>query len=262
MEAILRLGAFFGIFASMAGWEFLRPRRREPQTRWRRWPVNLGLGFLNAGLIRITAAGAMYNVAGFAADSNLGLLNRLDIPGWAAVIVSFLVLDFAIYAQHVVFHKVPLFWRLHQVHHTDVRFDATTSVRFHPLEILLSMGYKCAIVLLIGADATTTIVFEIVLNGCAVFNHSNVFIPEAADRVLRWVIITPDMHRIHHSTKRAETDSNYGFSVPWWDKLCRTYRPMPQGGQLGMTIGLTPYRDMDNLGFLRLIAMPFERPKQ
>ena len=259
MEAIIRLSAFFGIFAVMAVWEVYRPRRREPQARWPRWPINLGMGFLNSTLVRLVAGGALYQVAVFAAASDIGLLNRLGVSGWPAVVFSFLALDFAIYAQHVLFHKIPLFWRLHQVHHTDIHFDATTSIRFHPLEIIISMAYKAGIVLLVGADAVTTIAFEIVLNGCAVFNHSNAYIPESVDRALRWVIITPDMHRIHHSVDRTETDTNYGFSVPWWDRLCRTYRAAPRGGQLGMVIGLKAYRAIRSLGFLRLLAMPFEK---
>lgn len=259
MEAIIRLSAFGAVFFVMTLWEALRPRRLDPQARRIRWPINLGLAGLNSALLRLIAGGALYQTAVWAEAERFGLLHWLGISGWPAMLLSFLLLDFAIYLQHIVSHKWPLLWRLHQVHHTDLVFDATTAIRFHPLEILLSMAYKIVIALLAGAEALTTIAFEILLNGSAIFNHSNVDIPERLDRKLRLFLITPDMHRIHHSTDREETDTNYGFSLSCWDRLCGTYRAQPRGGQLGMAIGLKPFRETSQLGFLRLLRIPFEQ---
>lgn len=171
---------------------------------------------------------------------------------------TLLFLDFAIYCQHILMHKWPLLWRLHKVHHTDLEFDATTAVRFHPLEIVLSMLYKVVCIVLIGGNPEAIIVFEIFLNGAATFNHSNVRISDKVDKVLRWLIITPDMHRIHHSAEPAETDSNYGFSVSWWDRLCRTYTAEPKQSQTTMTIGLNAYRKRDELGFMQCLLIPFK----
>ncbi|MGR9051737.1 MAG: sterol desaturase family protein, partial [Gammaproteobacteria bacterium] len=217
------------------------------------------LAVINMLVMRVTIGAAAYLSAVDAGEKQFGLLHLIDMPAWLTIAVTLLVLDFAIYGQHIVSHKWPPLWRLHQVHHTDLAFDATTAVRFHPLEILLSMLYKVVCVYLLGADPSAVIAFEIILNGAATFNHSNIDIPESIDKKLRLLIITPDMHRIHHSTLRAETDSNYGFSISCWDRLCRTYVAEPAHGQTGMAIGLKPFRNQDELGIVPVLALPFKR---
>lgn len=258
METVIRLSAALGIFFIMISWEVLKPRRTQAIGRKQRWPVNLGLAACNMILMRITIGSLAYLSAVAAADDGWGVLNRLEEPRWLSLLASLLVLDFAVYCQHIVMHKWPLLWRLHQVHHTDLEFDATTAVRFHPLEIVLSMIYKVLCVYLIGADPGAVIAFEIILNGAATFNHGNVNIPPAFDKILRLLIITPDMHRIHHSTLRAETDSNYGFSISCWDRLCKTYIAEPKQSQIAMDIGLKPFRRQKDLGFWQLLLMPFK----
>lgn len=243
----------------MISWEAWNPRRKQPINRKQRWPVNLGLAGFNMILMRLTIGTAAYISAISADEHGWGLLNVLAAPAWLSFTVTLLALDFAIYCQHILSHKWPLLWRLHQVHHTDLAFDATTAVRFHPLEILISMAYKAACVYLLGAHSLAVVAFEIILNGAATFNHSNVNIPVALDKKLRRLIITPDMHRIHHSTIRSETDSNYGFSISCWDRLCGTYVADPKQGQIDMEIGLTPFRNQAELSFLRLLTLPFKR---
>jgi len=256
MEATVRLGLFAAVFATMALWEVARPRRPLAEARWERWPTNLSLAFLDMALIRITVGGVAYATAVFAAERNVGLLHWVALPPSAAAVITILGLDLAVYFQHVVFHAVPTFWRLHRVHHADLGFDATTGLRFHPIEILLSLTIKTAAIVLLGAVPWAVVTFEVVLNACSVFNHGNVEIPERTDRWLRWAIITPDMHRIHHSTSVVETNSNFGFSVPWWDWLFGTYRPTAALGQLGMKIGLDEYRAP--LHLRQLLLLPFK----
>ena len=252
MESLVRLGVFLGVFSAMILWEFFHPRRPFPYPRRQRWVTNLGLTVLNMALVRITVGGAVYAAALFAAKQRVGVLHWLALPPWAAVPVTLLGLDFAIYLQHVMFHAVPALWRLHRVHHADLGFDATTGLRFHPIEIFLSLGFKMAVVVLLGAVPWAVVAFEILLNASSVFNHGNVAMPELLDRWLRWVFVTPDMHRIHHSTRVVETNSNFGFSVSWWDRLCDTYRAAPALGHTGMEIGLSDYRTLLNLGQLLL----------
>ena len=259
MEAIIRLAAASSIFIFMISWEYLKPRRDLSQLRRHRWPINLGLSIFNMVVVRFTVGGIAYLSAVHASSNSWGLLNWLNSPQWLAILFTIVLLDFAIYAQHIVAHKWMPLWRLHQIHHTDLDFDATTAVRFHPLEILISLSYKVICIYLLGANPIAVIAFEIILNGCATFNHSNVYIPEAIDKKLRWLIITPDMHRIHHSRIPKETDSNYGFSVSWWDRLCRTYTAEPQKSQLQMTIGLNSFHDTKELGFLKLLTLPFKK---
>lgn len=256
MENSMRLGVALGIFLLMISWEAISPRRVSV-TRRQRWPVNLGLAIFNMVLMRVTVGGLAYLSAVAAAEHSFGLLNLVVLPDWLAIVITLLVLDVAIYAQHVVTHKWPLLWRLHQVHHSDLEFDATTAVRFHPLEILLSMFYKVGCVYLLGAEPMAVVAFEIILNGAATFNHSNVHLPLRLDRALRVLIITPDMHRIHHSTLRHEIDSNYGFSISVWDRLFRTYTAAPEQPQTRMKIGLPSLRKIHELGFLKLLALPF-----
>ncbi|MEC4749682.1 sterol desaturase family protein [Methylomicrobium sp. Wu6] len=258
METVIRLSAALGIFSIMICVEYWRPRRILRLGRAQRWPINLGLAALNMVLMRVTIGSMSYISAVYAKDHAWGLLNLTAAPNWLAVVATLLLLDFAIYGQHILMHKWPPLWRLHQVHHTDLEFDATTAVRFHPFEIMLSMLYKVLCIILIGADPAAVITFEIILNGAATFNHGNVDIQPALDRKLRWLIITPDMHRIHHSTRRAETDSNYGFSISLWDRLCGTYIAAPQEPQTRMTIGLAAYRKPEELSFLRLLRLPFK----
>lgn len=242
----------------MVTWEAIKPRRIQAVLRKQRWPINLGLAFFNMVLMRFTIGSLAYLSAVWAAEHEFGLLNLLQIPNYLSIIATLLLLDFAIYCQHILMHKWPLLWRLHKVHHTDLEFDATTAVRFHPLEILLSMLYKAVCIVLIGGHPEAIIAFEIILNGAATFNHSNVNIPDKVDKVLSWFIITPDMHRIHHSAERIETDSNYGFSVSCWDRLCKTYTAKPKLPQTSMIIGLDTYRKQDELGFMQCLHIPFK----
>jgi sterol desaturase/sphingolipid hydroxylase (fatty acid hydroxylase superfamily) len=207
--------------------------------------------------MRISLGGAAYLSAINAGEQGYGLLNLFACPEWLSIIVTILFLDFAIYGQHIVSHKWQWLWRLHQVHHTDLEFDATTALRFHPLEIFISMLYKVLCIFLIGANPDAVIAFEIILNGAATFNHSNINIPPAIDKTIRWLLITPDMHRIHHSTLPAETDSNYGFSLSCWDRLCKTYVPVPQQPQKSMAIGLRHFQNVHELGFMQLLRLPF-----
>ena len=237
-ELLLRLGAFAGVLATMAAWEALAPRRALLIPRRVRWAGNLGLVALNALVVRLAFPVAAVGFAALAAERGWGVLNAFVIPSWVAFGVSLLALDLAIYFQHVMFHAVPILWRLHRVHHADPDFDVTTGARFHPVEILLSMLVKLAAIAVIGAPAAAVLAFEVLLNACAMFNHGNVAIPAAVDRALRRVIVTPDMHRIHHSMEMAETNSNYGFNLAWWGWLLGTYRAEASLPQERMRIGV------------------------
>lgn len=258
MENLIRLGVALGIFCFMVSWEFLKPKRIQQINRKQRWPVNLGLAFLNMVLMRLTAGSFAYLSAVWALENGYGLLNIWALPSALSILLTLLFLDFAIYGQHILMHKWPLLWRLHKIHHTDLEFDATTAVRFHPLEIVISMFYKVICIIFIGGNPVAIIAFEIILNGAATFNHSNVRIPENFDRILQWLMVTPDMHRIHHSADRTERDSNYGFSISCWDRLCNTYTAKPKQPQTTMTIGLKAYRKQADLGFLKLLVLPFK----
>jgi sterol desaturase/sphingolipid hydroxylase (fatty acid hydroxylase superfamily) len=256
MASLIRVGVFLGVFLMMLSWEYFRPRRLLSRPRSERWITNLGITCLDMVLVWVTVGGAAYAAAIFAAEKNVGVLHWLSTPSWVAVVVTVLALDFAVYLQHVMMHAVPVLWRLHRVHHADLDFDATTGVRFHPVEILLSLGLKVAVVVLLGAVPWAVIAFEVLLTASAIFNHGNVAIPERLDHWLRWAIVTPDMHRIHHSTRVVETNSNFGFSVSWWDRLCGTYRAAPTLGHTEMEIGLSDYRAPLNLG--QLLLLPFQ----
>jgi sterol desaturase/sphingolipid hydroxylase (fatty acid hydroxylase superfamily) len=242
----------------MVCWEYLKPKRQTPVNRKKRWPINLGLATLNMLLMQFTVGSIAYLSAINADQQAWGLLNQFAVPEWLAITITLLMLDFAIYCQHIVLHKWPLLWRLHQVHHTDLEFDATTAVRFHPLEIILSMAYKVACIYVIGAHPLAVIAFEIILNGAATFNHSNIALPTELDKKLRWLVITPDMHRIHHSTVPVELNSNYGFSISCWDRLCKTYTVESRQPQETMPIGLNAFRKPTELSFMRLLLMPFK----
>ncbi len=254
-ETYIRLGFFFGIFAVMAGWEFISPRITLKDKKPNRWLINISLTTFNTVLARIALPIIPVLFAAEVASSGNGLLNYLVIPQWAKVIVGVVILDFVIYLQHVMFHTLPVLWRLHMVHHADLGIDVTTGLRFHPLEILISFGIKLAAIAAFGVGPLAVLIFEVVLNGTAMFNHSNVYIPTALDRAIRSLIVTPDMHRVHHSVIVRETNSNFGFNLSIWDRLCGTYRPQPESGHDGMTIGMAQQRE--RLSFGKLMIFPF-----
>jgi sterol desaturase/sphingolipid hydroxylase (fatty acid hydroxylase superfamily) len=256
-EPAIRLGAFAGIFALMAVWEALAPRRSQAISRLRRWPSNLGIVVLNTLLVRFAFPVAAVGIAALAEARGWGLIQALAAPAWLAVPASILLLDLAIYLQHVLFHAVPVLWRLHRTHHADLEFDVTTGARFHPLEILLSMVIKLGVVAGLGAPVVAVLLFEVLLNGTSMFNHGNVRLPAYIDRVLRWIVVTPEMHRVHHSVVPRETNSNFGFNLPWWDRLFGTYRAQPAAGHDGMTIGIEQFRDPRELRLDRMLLQPF-----
>ncbi|MEO8122868.1 MAG: sterol desaturase family protein [Burkholderiales bacterium] len=259
-EIAIRLGAFAGIFAVMALWEVLAPRRRQVIGRWQRWPANLGIVVLNSLLIRLLLPTAAVGVALHADAAGWGLFNELRVPGWVAVAASVLVLDLSIYLQHVLLHAVPLLWRLHRMHHADLEFDLTTGARFHPLEIGLSLLIKMGVIAALGVPVVAVLAFEVVLNVTSMFNHGNVRMPGRLDSVLRWLVVTPDMHRAHHSWYPHETNSNFGFNLPWWDRLFGTYRAQPRDGHTGMTIGINQFRDPRELRLDRMLWQPLRGP--
>jgi sterol desaturase/sphingolipid hydroxylase (fatty acid hydroxylase superfamily) len=256
-EPALRFTAFLGAFAVVAGWEALAPRRARRFTRRSRWPNNLGLLAVNGVLLRLVAPGAAVGVAMAGEAHGWGLLHALALPAWAGLILAIVLLDLAVYVQHVLFHAVPALWRLHRVHHADTDFDVTTGTRFHPLEIVLSAGIKCAAVAAIGAPAIAVVLFEVLLNATAMFNHANGRLPRSVDRWLRWLVVTPDMHRVHHSVAMPEMNRNFGFNLPHWDHLFGTYRAQPANGHEAMTIGLQDYRDLRDARLDRLLLLPF-----
>jgi sterol desaturase/sphingolipid hydroxylase (fatty acid hydroxylase superfamily) len=240
-EATIRLSVFLGLFILMAGLETLAPRRRRALPRMRRWFTNWSIQIVDALALRAFAIFAPLLAVGVALDaqsSGVGLFNTVGLPLWLEFILAVLILDFAIWLQHLLTHKIPVLWRLHRVHHADRDMDVTTAIRFHPVEILLSMALKIGLVYLIGPAAWAVVVFEVILNGTALFNHANFNLPRPVDAVLRRVLVTPDMHRVHHSVHRSEHDSNYGFALSIWDRLFRTYRAQPEGGHEDMTVGL------------------------
>ncbi|MGH6770406.1 MAG: sterol desaturase family protein [Xanthobacteraceae bacterium] len=257
IEAAIRLTAFASIFALLALWEVLAPRRTLSVGRAGRWPNNIGILLVDIVTVRILAPTAAVGASLYAAGNGWGLINLLGLRLSVAALIGFLALDLVIYLQHVAFHKIPLLWRLHRMHHADLDIDVTTGVRFHPIEILISLAIKIAVILALGVPVVAVILFEVVLNVTSMFNHSNVSMPAWLDRALRWIVVTPDMHRVHHSTLRHETDSNYGFNLPWWDRLFGTYRPQPEAGHHGMTIGLPSFRDQRELRIDRLLTQPF-----
>lgn len=260
MEAALRLGAFVAVFALTALLEMTLPRRPRGPGAGRRWAINLGLLLVDVVAQRLTVGAAAFAAALWAEDLGFGLLRRLGVPPLVAGVVGFVLLDLAIWLQHLVTHKVPILWRVHQVHHADLDVDLTTGLRFHPLEILLSMLCKAAVVVLLGVDPWVVILLEAVLNGATVLTHGNIGLPERLDRGLRWVVCTPDMRRVHHSTLRAEHDSNYGFFLSVWDRAFGTMRHAPAAGQLGVELGLAGHRDAARLGLVSLLAMPLRPP--
>ncbi len=258
-EVAIRLVFFFGVLAVMALWEVWAPRRPRGLSRAVRWSNNLGLVVLNTVVLRLLFPAAAVGMALAAQSQGWGLLNSFEMPYWLAVVVAVIALDFVIYLQHVMVHAVPVLWRLHRVHHADPDFDVTTGARFHPIEIILSMLIKFATIVVLGPPVVAVVIFEVLLNATAMFNHSNIRLPLGLDRVLRWLVVTPDMHRVHHSTEDDETNSNFGFNLPWWDRLMGTYRDQPRGGHLGMTIGIRSYREPRQVSWLPgLLSLPFK----
>lgn len=262
-ESVFRFSSFVVIFLVMAGLEAFLPRRDRRQRRGGRWFTNLGIlvaDYVAIGLVTLVVPVTATLAALWAEAHGVGLFALFDWPDWMRWLVGFLILDFTIWAQHVATHKIPLLWRVHRVHHTDLDLDASSAVRFHPLEILLSVAVKSTVVLMIGAPPALVVVFEAIVNGSALFNHANVNLPGWLDRILRLLIVTPDMHRIHHSVINRETDSNYGFALSIWDRLFRVYNEMPEGGHEGMKIGLIEWQDdaPSRLGWA--LALPFRTP--
>ena len=257
-ELITRLSFFFGVFAIVAYWETRRPRRQLTQLKITRWFANLGIVAINTVVLRLLFPMAAVGMALLATTNDWGLLNNYSIPYFLAVIIGVIALDFIIYLQHVMFHAVPLLWRLHMVHHADLDYDVTTGLRFHPIEIVLSMLLKLSAIAVLGPPAVAVLIFEILLNATAMFNHGNLRLPPRVDRILRRFIVTPDMHRVHHSDIKRETNSNYGFNLSWWDRLFGTYRAQPELGHTGMTIGLKQFRDPARLTLGRLLLLPFQ----
>ena len=258
-EKTIRMGAFFGILGVMALWEILAPRRALTVSKAVRWFNNLGIVFFNSFLIRVIFPAAAVGMASFASTQGWGLFNYFELPFWLVVIISVMVMDFVIYLQHVMVHAVPALWRLHRIHHADLDFDVTTGARFHPLEIILSMLIKFATIVVLGPPVLAVVIFEVVLNATAMFNHGNVRLPLGIDRVLRWIVVTPDMHRVHHSVEDDEANSNFGFNLPWWDRLFGTYRDQPRAGHLGMTIGIHKYREPKQVAWLPgMLLLPFK----
>jgi len=256
-EPVLRVAAFAGVLGAMMLWELAAPRRRREIPRLVRWSNNLALVALDTAILRLAFPLLAVAFALWADEAGWGLFNMLGAPLWLALPLSVLLLDLVIYGQHVMFHKVPVLWRFHRMHHADLEFDVTTGLRFHPGEIAVSMLIKLAVVALLGAPALAVLVFEVLLNATSMFNHSNIRLPLAVDRVLRRFVVTPDMHRIHHSVLRHETDGNYGFNVPWWDRLFGTYRAQPEAGHDAMTIGINEFRTRRDLWLDRMLIQPF-----
>lgn len=262
-EPVIRFGSFVLIFGLLALIELTHPRLERPEMlaalKTRRWLTNMGMLVLSSVSLRVLFPAAAVGTALWAESHGFGLFNTLSVPLWVAALVSIIVLDFAVWLEHLVSHKIPLLWRIHRMHHADTGFDVTTALRFHPLEIIFSMIWKAVIVVALGAPAWSVLIFEVGLNGAAMFNHANIAVPPRIDRIVRLLLVTPDMHRIHHSTDRRETDSNYGFNLSIWDRIFATYTDQPAKGHRGIDIGLARYRDTAPTRFVWSLMLPFRR---
>lgn len=256
-EPWFRLGSFATVLALMLLWETLAPRRATLEPRLRHLARNLALTAIDTLVVRLVVPLLPVGLASLAATRGWGVLNLVAWPAWLEVVLAIVVFDFVIYVQHVLFHAIPLLWRLHMVHHSDLDFDTSTGVRFHPIEILLSLGLKSALVLVLGPAPLAVLIFEVLLNATALFSHSNIRLPAKLDRTLRLLLVTPDMHRVHHSVQIAESNSNFGFNLAIWDRLCGTYTAQPAAGHEGMALGLEEHRDVHRLRLGRLLALPF-----
>ncbi len=258
-EKVIRMSFFFAMLAIMAIWEVVTPRRKLTVSKPVRWLNNLGIVFLNSLIIRLIFPAAAVGVAIFASKQGWGVLNYYQVPFWLATVVSVITLDFIVYLQHVMVHAIPALWRLHRVHHADPDFDVTTGARFHPLEIILSMLIKFAVIIILGPPVIAVIIFEVLLNATAMFNHGNVKLPKSVDRIVRWFMVTPDMHRVHHSINDDEANSNFGFNLPWWDRLFGTYKDQPRKGHENMTIGIHQYHEPKQVSWLPgMLLLPFK----
>lgn len=255
-EPAIRFAFSVAVFVLVASSETLFPRRVQRIGRLVRWPGNLGLVVLNTALLRLLLPTAAVGLAVVAEARGWGLLHAIALPAWLGLPLAVLVLDLAIYLQHRLFHAVPALWRLHRMHHADLEFDVTTGLRFHPVEIALSMGIKCLVIAALGPSALAVLIFEVLLNATSLFNHGNLQVPEGIDRVLRRIVVTPDMHRVHHSIHRVEANSNFGFNLPWWDRLFDTYRAQPRDGHEGMAIGIEQFRTPRDLRLDRMLIQP------
>ena len=255
-EAQIRVCVFAGIFAAIALWELIAPRRFLQVSRIFRWANNLGIVVINTIILRLLFPAAAVGAAIFATSYNFGLFNFVLWPIWIEVLFSLIVLDLLIYAQHVMFHAFPTLWRVHRIHHADVDFDVSTGVRFHPIEILLSMMIKMAAIVVLGAAPLAVIIFEVLLNGTSMFNHGNIKLPQLVDKWVRFVLVTPDMHRVHHSVIAEETDRNFGFNLSCWDRIFGTYKAQPYAGHRNMAVGLEQFREPRMQSLWKLILMP------
>jgi sterol desaturase/sphingolipid hydroxylase (fatty acid hydroxylase superfamily) len=256
-ETAIRFGVFISILALMAIWERIAPRRSLNTPKKTRWLANLGLVSIDTLALRLLLPIQAVGIALFTESRGWGILNNISLPHWMEVVIGVAALDLVIYLQHALFHQIPAFWRLHGVHHTDLDYDVTTGIRFHPIEILLSMGIKMAAVIVLGTSAVAVVIFEVLLNATSLFNHGNVKLPYGVDSVLRLFVVTPEMHRVHHSVVIKEHTSNFGFNFPWWDRLLGTYRGQPTAGHERMTIGLSHIRDPKSLTLPWLLILPF-----
>jgi len=256
-QVAIRLFLFVSIFALMVIGERMSPRRSMTTSKKVRWISNLGITLLNPLVVHLLFPILAVDMALKAQEGGWGLLNNVVLPFWLKVVIGIIVLDLVIYLQHVMFHAIPIFWRLHMMHHADLDFDLTTGLRFHPIEIILSMVFKLSVVAALGPPATAVFIFEVILNGMAMFNHGNIRIPLRLDRMLRYFVVTPDMHRVHHSVIIRESNSNYGFNLTWWDRLFGTYCAQPSKGHIEMTIGLSQFRNIKKLMFHHLLLLPF-----
>jgi sterol desaturase/sphingolipid hydroxylase (fatty acid hydroxylase superfamily) len=259
-DSLIRLGSFLGVFAVIAIWEYVAPRRPQAIGRALRWPSNLALVLINTALLRLVVPITAVAFAVMVESQGAGLLRVVGAPRWLAIPTAFVLLDLAIYLQHVLFHSVPVLWRLHRMHHADVEFDVTNGLRFHPLEMVLSTAIKLSVIAAVGAPPEAVLAFEVVLNGAAMFNHGNIALPVRLDRILRWFIVTPDMHRVHHSSVPEETHSNFGFNLPWWDRWFGTYVAQPRKGHARMELGLTMFRAHRWLRLDQLLLQPWVGP--
>lgn len=256
-EALIRLSFFFGTLVVMSVLEVLSPRRKLTTSKPVRWFSNLGIVLISTVTLRLIFPLLAIDLSLIAQEKQWGLLNNYNMLGWIAIILGVLILDFIIYLQHLMVHTVPALWNFHMMHHADLDIDLTTGLRFHPIEIYLSMGIKMAAVAVFGPSPLAVLIFEVVLNTTAMFNHGNFLLPIGVDGVLRRFVVTPDMHRVHHSVTIRETNSNFGFNFPWWDRLFGTYRAQPAAGHEGMTIGLSQFRDPKRLTLPWMLALPF-----
>ena len=258
---IIRAGVFLGVFASLAVLEMLYPRRQAALSRMARWPGAGALFVSGAVLGRLVVPAGLAGLAIWADGQGIGLFNLTSLPLWAVGLISLLLLDLGVWAQHLAMHKVPVLWRMHRVHHSDPHIDVVTALRFHPAEILVSLAWKAAVVVVFGIPAWAAFIFEVALNAFAQFNHANWALPRRVDRVLRWLVVTPDMHRVHHSTDHLESNRNFGFCLSVWDRLFRLYKPQPDAGHEQMTIGQVQWREAHDQSPLQLLVQPVQTPR-